>query len=600
VPSPISVASVYYPSLVVNCQIRFDSKLTIAQPISADELADKTGDTEPSSVPQPLILSKSGKDDMSVVVGLVPVSASVEIPGYRNAGSFELEFLFRDFPIDPRAVRAIGVAIHLDAVPALEWSFGMTGHTSLGRRRSIAQTTVDNLLLAGVVDDIVTEYNDSGSRVKLSGRDLRGILADTSATEKTLKQIDLREPLDKVIKRLVNELHPLGKGIQVEIDPSEWPDKKVPTPYVEGDLTRPNFDAAGPTKQTSKKSSGSKTPSKTKGEAGRINFWDLIVQWCFLCGAVPYFVGSNLRLRPTLNLYDQRRLDKAFDPRFPTPFSGGHPRDLDPPTVKESETFGYRRLVFGRDIASLKFDRKIGGVKVPVIEVSSIDTDNTTKGVKQRWIKAQYPSEEEIEARATTVGPSGEAAETSVLRVAYPGCKNQDQLLRVAKSLHAEIGRQEIGGSCETKNLASFGGSNQDADMLKIRPGDPVEIRMDGSGLGTYPPIISELNQHSARSFEEEVKEVAARLGDENLARVLVSTNRKMITELQQTFRVANVRFTWDSKSGAKVEFDFQNYVEARFTDPDDMPALVSIPPALVSIPPALVPIPPALVPIPE
>ena len=43
-----------------------------------------------------------------------------------------------------------------------------------------------------------------------------------------------------------------------------------------------------------------------------------------------------------------------------------------------------------------------------------------------------------------------------------------------------------------------------------------------------------------------------------------MATSRGSINEVQRFFRVQTVRFTWDTTSGMKIAFDFQNYVTAR------------------------------------
>lgn len=92
-----------------------------------------------------------------------------------------------------------------------------------------------------------------------------------------------------------------------------------------------------------------------------------------------------------------------------------------------------------------------------------------------------------------------------------------------------------------------------------------MEFLVDATGLRGLPPVVSALNDQSALSLEEAVKDVATRFGDADLARVLVGTARGEFQRLQTVFRVSGVRFDWDSESGVKIDFDFQNYIETRF-----------------------------------
>ncbi len=556
--------SVYYPSLVANLQIRFDEGLELIPGATTPEelAASPTPGAEPI---RPKVI-EPGSDNLSKLVGIVPKSASVELPGYRQAGNFSLEMAFRDLPLDPRVIRAIAVAIHLDAVPAGDFADGMTRVQLFGdsrfesneRRPSIIETNEENILLAGLADTIKVEHSSSGSSVRIDGRDLRGILLDTPISPSTLKAVDLKKNIKEVVAQLVNKLHPQGTGIEVTVKEDEWPNKTIPSPATLDDVTRINLDAAGKSLKPN-----------AKGEAQEINFWDLITQYCFLVGGVPHFVGSKLRIRPARSLFDARRQEEAFDPNFPTPFKDGEQRSVRAPFTQRPEQFAFRRLVFGRDINKLNWERKLGGVKVPVIETVSYDTSGSTRGTG-RLLKAQWPEPTKKEARTTSVGASGKTPQTDVVRINVPGVNNKERLLEIAKDLYQEIGRQEIGGSVDTKNLASFGGNNQDPDLVRLRPGDPIEFRVDASGLGVFPPPISELTQEAGRSFEEQVKVVKDRIGDEDLARVLVAVNRGEVSQLQKVFRTANVKFDWSAGSGVGISFDFQNFLEARYAVEDE------------------------------
>jgi len=548
---------IFYPSMVVNFQLRLDEGADAPMAMAAEDLAGGNSVATPASTGnQPAVL-EAGTDDLSQIIGIVPRSCGVELPGYRQAGTFNLEIAFRDLPLDPRVIRALGVAIHLDTVTPSNFADGMTDQNLFGdsqfdsskRRASIIETVPENLLLAGLVDNIVTEHADGMSIVRLEGRDLRGILLDTPISSKTLQSVKLDRPINEVVSHIVNSLHPSGSGIKVQVDASEWP-SGIPNPQTVDDVTRINLDAAGES-----------IKATAKGEAGEVNFWDLITNLCFLVGGVPHFVGSVLRIRPARTLFDARRQEEVFLAGDSTPFRNGLPRNLRAPQVRGEEQIAFRRITYGRDIRRLSFERKLGGVKVPVVEAVSYDTSGKTRG-KDRLLKVQFP--ETPKARATSTGASGKTPQTDIIRIKVPGVKNKKRLLEIAKDVYQEIGRQEIGGAIETKNLTSFGGDNQDPDLVRLRPGDPVEIRVDASGLSAFPPPIAPLTDIEGQSFEQQVKEVTARLGDARLARALVSANRGETAGLTKTFRTATVRYDW-ADVGLGIAFDFQNFVEARY-----------------------------------
>jgi hypothetical protein len=599
--------SVFRPSLLVNLQILFDEGLKEKfAPKTSDQMADAkeftgeigevTVDLSPEEISVdgltldtllipglaivttdeevglgPDIVAEAGSISASKVMNIIPKGASIELPGYRQAGTFALDILHRDLPIDPRVIRALRAEIHLGTVSHAEWANGMVGRVEEGgRRSSVLVPTSTNLVLVGMADTITAEFSDRGSYIHIEGRDLRGTLLDTNVSPKILKLLSLKQPIDVVVRNLVNRFNPQGGGIQVATQASEWPNGVVPSPHVVGDQTRPQFDADPDEASQAQAGQNGETVPTTQGNPDTISYWDLITNYCLLVGGIPYFVGPQLRIRPARSLFDQRTVDQnPFDPNFPYPFGGNQPhkREVGHPLVSKPEApFGYRRMVFGKDIQNLKFERKLGGVVVPAIKVVSYDGDNPVKGPDNRLLRAVYPPETDTAKRTSKVGSSGKGAKTDELYFPVYGIRNQKTLENIAKNLHAEIGRQELGGSVTTKNLSSFGGNNQDPDLLRLRPGDPVEFRTVDSGLQTFPTFAHELLDHTRRSEAAEIEAVAKRLGDKALATAIVQSAHGSNQQLTKTFRVTTVKFDWSNDAGLGIAFDFQNFVEMRYS----------------------------------
>lgn len=193
-----------------------------------------------------------------------------------------------------------------------------------------------------------------------------------------------------------------------------------------------------------------------------------------------------------------------------------------------------------------------------------MDTSADVKG-KDRLLEVQHPPEGSDGARTTAVDPSGKAARTEFLTIPICGIKDKTRLLEIAKQIYEEVGRGELSGCAMSKDLASLGGDNTDADILRLRPGDAVEFLVDAAGVQSIPPVVSELNQTAAQSDADAVQQVAARLGGrQDLAEVLVGAARGRFQSLQNVFRVSTVRYTWEMGTGIGVTFDFHNYVTAR------------------------------------
>lgn len=578
----------YYPSCVANLVVRLDEALRVEQDLAKQSQAETdlifaqvaghprfpSGGTtvetrvtpsgaERRVVLRPLVVPNS--DNRNQLLNRVPRRATLELPGVRQAWKFSLEFDFRDLPIDPKLVRACGVEVHLGTVPAGEWAQGqlLTRHAQTGQLLSQIRTrtsasaggrvvqlpNTDTLVMFGTADAWSVQHGEAGSTVTIDGRDLRGVLLDLKFPMAKLAEIDAGASVVGVVSQLLEHAR-LDYDVKIAVftNEAEWePRGGVPSPGKLGVLN------------PSRVSAGGKARTTPSGGQDRVSYWDLITRYCYLVGAIPYFYDHALWIRPARNVFDLIR-DPTYAPPFRQPrFDQGR-----------SEPRRVRRLVYGRDISELSYERKFAGVTVPTIEVASIDESKRGRG---KLVKVQWP------AAGSKAG--GMKAEGEVLRVNVGGLRDTDRMLAIAQDIYEEIGKGEMGGSASTSNLSSFGGDNADPDMLTLRPTDGIELLVDGRALSSRSPLVSELTQHEQRGFDEEVRHVALILDGEqvtgsaaprepsdgslNLARALVATARSLVSRSINYFRVGSVRFDFDPR-GARVGFDFQSYVVPRHT----------------------------------
>lgn len=570
---------VYYPSLVCNLTVRFDEALHGIQmnPLSLDDAAN--GNTIATGK-LPVI---SRPDKLTHILRVVPMKAHVEIPGFRQAGKFTLELPWSDLPFEPDILRAVLVQIHLGTVSPYQWAKGNTSQPVQGRARTTQLEVLDasNELMVGFTDIVRTEHAaDRGDIIQLEGRDLRGTLIDGFVRPAVLQKLNLALPIHEAIHQIIR-LVPLFKALHADIkvvaDPNDWPGGRIPAPNAPEILTRVNLGAAGqagaPNPPTVEHGEGTAAPpAMIQGaDPTKIKLWDVITQLCTLVGAVPYFVGTQLRIRPGTALYDSTKAS-AFSPDFVTPFANGQKRAI---TGAAGTTFysPIRVMAYGRDITKLVTERKTGGIKVPCVEVVSIDTSSPKRGTS-RLLVEQWPPQAGDQvagisaagakhARTTVVGPDG-IAQTEIIRIGVAGIRSRDRLRQIARDIYEEIGRGEIHGTCSTKDLASLGGDNSDPDLLHLRPGDPVQFEVDTRALSSYPPAIAALPDLLRRPMDEIIRQLTAKLGDAQAAQLLAYSLTGRIKERQPIYRTTNVRYSWESEKGVGIDFEFQNYIESR------------------------------------
>ena len=560
----------FYPSVTLALGIRFDEALhyirgqaTTPSTEIARREPDPLGFVDPPPAQEPLFVSSGNSDALSWLVNIVPRSASCTKASYRDAGTFEASIGYHELPFDPRLIKAMQVRVFAGCIDPADFAQGVTQRVQIGNGRvlqvlrpSVLQGAdvqghprLDLLAMWGIADDAKLALSENPTW-SVSGRDLRSLFLSSPMRRSVLAQLDLTQPIDRVVKQIV-DLHPLGAQMQVVVQASDWPGGRVPSPGAEGSVTKVHLGASG------KKKSG---PPPAQQES-KLDWWGAICQYCYLVGAVPYFRGVRLEIRPATSLYDLR--DNVLDAR--TPFAGQLAR-----RGPNGAPFAVRKLIVGHNVKALNFRRNFQGPQRPrVIEVISLDTSSQVRG-KQKLLRAVWPEDLANALKkkhATKESPSGQLAESEVQRVPVPGIRDQGQLREVAKAIWETHARMEVEGDFETPCLASYldprEDANADPDLISLEVGDPVELSVAESMNNT--PLALEVSRFAGKSFNEAVLEVSQQTGDENFARALVATSRNLIVETEAEYRVSQVKLDWSITSGLRVSGQFQNFIQARY-----------------------------------
>lgn len=555
-----------YPSCVVNLQLRFESKLNIR---ALQE--DNTFATEP------LV---TGANNGAFVMNRVPRKCNVRYQGHTQAATWSMVFDYRELPVDPRTIVAATVEIYLGTVSADDFSAGLQREVRPGVRRSILQTrnneggTIEeNLLMVGPVDSWMVEHGESGAEVHIEGRDLRGLLLDSPlvSTRDTydyerprvtrrrkrssiLDRLDTEQNIVGLVNQILTEheaINALPKAQMVEAVgyPEEWPEGVILSPGKGSHVPRHRRGASG-----------------AGGGGGaahaNLNFWDIITRYCYLVGAIPRFVGRKLEIRYAPTLYS---MVSGRNERIP--FRNHQPR------TNPDETFrNTRALVYGRDIDSMKITRKYSGNNKPkTVRVICVNQSANSRG-RGQLMESVWPPRTAREGRRE--GLSGTNAQlrdyiggeesSEVMNIPIRGVSNQAQLDTIARATYEQIGRNEINGEVSCTKLTSFGGTNADPDMLRLRVGDPLELLVDVSRLDSTSPIVSTLNRTRQLSMSAAVREVQKYLHDENLCRAIVASARGSIMGVLSYFRVSGVDYDWSDES-VSVKADIHNYWTPRW-----------------------------------
>jgi len=534
----------YRPSVLVRLRMTFDPSY-IAPPSSNPEPQSSTDSpraiTQAPGTPA-VITQRRTEAGLVQEVVLQPISASIERPPVREAGKFSLEFLYRDLPIDPRIFSSITADVYMGSVSAANSAAGLAGRYVGGTNPAVVPLVDENLAFVGIVDKVSMSHSDTSSRVTMEGRDLRAFLVDTNLPAIAFTELNLRKPITNVVRQIL-DLQPWGRSIGVYYFPEEWripgdPVQGPPAPYAADNATRVRLGATG------KESKG------TPRSGDEVKFWDIVVQYCFLCGVLPYFDGEKLVLRRARAYWASESVVRGF--------------------------------IYGRDVRALTIDRSLAGPRYKVVQVVNVDTDSDQRGSSRlvevtyggdkvldsgnpdgRLNKVGQPRGQTVQPQPTNIAPSRNESFNDVLRVPVPGVKNRAQLLEIAKAIYEEQNRFEFSGTLETANLGSYTFPDGAQDILRIRPGDAIRVQIDARLSTANAPAVAPLTDQKRTDPATRIAELVRKGYSEQAARAITVSEQRGIPELAPVFRVKAARFDFDVTTGIKVTVDFNNYVEA-------------------------------------
>lgn len=531
--------NLFVPSMMVDLVVRFDESA---------EIEVDGGRTE-------RLVTRPGENNLSFHMSIPVRHGNVHLDGHRKAGTFNVVVPWSQFPLDSNLVSAVGVHVHLGCVPLEDYKAGMLGRkradgtllSQIQTRNVAGQPNPETLLVIGTADKVNTSWAGKQDDVSFEGRDHRGLLLDSPFDPSKLHEIDTSKPIDDVVRQIIRHHRLLSPLVHVITHAREW-DGPLPAPAAEVPRTQRGATAQG------------RPHASAPSDGGKLSFWDLIVQYCFLVGVVPRVVGDDVVLQRARNIYTDARM-AGRDPRYPTAFADGSVRTVD------GEDIHVRRMVLGHEVDSLSFHKQLTGNRGKVVEVVSVDTSATAAGVRGRLLKARWP-ERGAHSSPTATAPEGNDHQRDVLRIPVNGVRSQEQLLNIARSIHEEVSRGEVGGEFKTKALASFGGGNADPDLVRLRPGDGMELLLDTARLNSRSPRVSSVLSMGRGTFAEQVAHVRQTVPNENLARALVAGARGNSRAPKRFYYVTGVTFEYGDKQ-CSVGCDFNNYVDAH-TDRSD------------------------------
>lgn len=508
-------------------------------------------------------LARIPTDGLSRFFDVQPTKSVRRVNTYRKADELDLTFEWKSLPFDARIIRSILVLHYEGTVSADAWGSGARGSDS--RPGYLVPATGSNLRFIGLADELSDAHGD-GDVLSIKCRDLTSVLIDAKWPAKLEVKVAAGSTLPQVIQAILetNPAFQIFRGPFLRLEGR--PPILNPARYPRIAVRARERHRAG-----SGKVCVIRNPPKSGGAS---SYWDIITDICVSHGVRPAVELDQIVLLEPRVLYKSRPEDAASgDPTFPTEYRKGI-GDLSP----------VRRMVYGDNVAALRFNRKLGRIKAPNVEVSSRNPD--APSVRDRLITVLWPPtpvESDAEkSTANTVDPTGKP-ENKAHVVQLHGIIDRSQLLAVAKQVYEGMGRQELGVVIETDEISSFSDAttfdpNEDPDLLAIRAGDPIRIlvasTLDSSAqlytLSELQALVDRARRNSTGT-ESAVRYLTDQGWTERNARQFVRVVSS--AALPDEFRVVGAAITFDGESdsgGFNIQLDCRDYVRVR-ADPEDL-----------------------------
>jgi hypothetical protein len=425
---------------------------------------------------------------------------SVNINDYTQADTFEAEIDFKNFPFDPRCIRACGVSVFMEDMGEL---FKTTNN---GLNQIVPSDA--NKIFIGYADEESISFDDTKRTVRLEGRDQTCLFIDRKYLKGTLP---VENTLDVVLQQILDELpenqqaSELGK---IKLDNRiEEPLPVLSSFWGEKD-----------------KLSGQKNIKRDQ------TYWDVIQSLVGDAGLIAYIELDKLVLSTPRLLYDKKAA---------------------------------KRFIYGKNIGNLEFKRKLGRrrnfnliVRSLNLETKEVIAARIPADATEEWSTATGIANTEV--KVPEIKPDGspvdekDAKPATYIAFRVANVTNKDQLVKIGQEVYEEMGRQQIEGSFETNDMdlcVKENGKETQSSILSLRNGTPVSIDIDQGDLEGISRI---------KSVSERVRFLRSRLYDPKIAEVFAETMGRVATP----FYTKSVNYSMDAQSGFKCKVDFVNFIE--------------------------------------
>lgn len=361
------------------------------------------------------------------------------------------------------------------------------------------QPTEDTVVLIGFVDTDTISFDDTNRVVKMEGRDLTGLFLDTPWN---LGPVPLSTPLDALYAQITQSLINTQK-IKVINNSGVNP---LPTL---GALS-PEFGNLANMKNVKKDES----------------YWETMQDLAARAGLIIHMSLDKLIITKPRNLY-------TTDPSKITHF------------------------IYGKNLKSLEFKRKLGRLKGFNVIVRSFDDKNVViakvpEEATPAWSAATGIPVKRIQIpQFNSQGAPQAPQDAPFFSFRLPNISDHAHLVEVAQKIFEEISRQQLDGTFRTKEMVAPTMDNIGTtfDLTKLDVGTPVTLEVDHGDLAGIKRLSS---------TSEKAHYLIQKGYPPTMAKIFAETLGKFST----TFYTKSFEMSIDRETGWELKVDFVNFIE--------------------------------------
>ena len=388
---------------------------------------------------------------------LRPSSLTVSINDYTEADTFRATIDYKDFPFDPRSIRAMGVTVFIEDMKRL--FDGQENIRIQGKDRS----SESNIVFIGFADEESIEFDDSARRITFEGRDFTSLLIDQPYIAGPL---NMNLPLDQLVQLLLSNLVGLEKIIVENRTGSDLPtlSKFAPT-----------YSESGGKRNTRKKET----------------YWDVVQDLASKAGLIAYIELDTLVITKPRALY----------------------------SIKQAKQFIYGRNLSGLEFKRKLGRQKGFNIIVRSMDLRNkvVIEAKIPLEASDAWASSIGIPQAEVENKKVDSGGQETKEVAPYISILIPDINSKSQLISVGENIFEELSRQQIEGQLTTKEMVvSYGTANNpvEFDITKLRTGEPIIVEIaderDLDKARRIKSVEERTNYFSALGYDRQFARVAA------------------------------------------------------------------------------------------